>query len=167
MPTALCWIAPRLTDDLLCDAYPTYYLDIDEGQTIGQVLTEAQALTSLLDPIVGPQVTFLTVQLGVALLGTWKGAATADVHNGNVGLLSCANAVDGHKWQVPIPGLLPSKVINDHINTGDAGVAAFIAHLLATGTSYTYSNKGGYALTSVAHTFLGVRQYSRKGHPRT
>jgi len=152
-------ISPVLRDASGVTASMPFYLTIDVGQSLSQIITEAQTLVTLINALTDAQIVTVGCGAYVPLLGGWNSAPIGACRCSNVAVFSFGCVTGSCIWPIPMPAIKASKTIAGFLNLADSDVQAFYNHVKANTGSYRYTTNGGVQLNSLAWTFLGRRGY--------
>ena len=156
-------IGVRLKDIWGLTASTDLYCQVDDTQTVAQMVTDADAALLALDPITDAQITGAEIRLTVPVAGVTglKTAATGNQKVMTVGLFGFTITGSKKHYAVPVPAISSATtvLVGDRIVTGTGTPAnTFGKHLLAAGTAIkSFSNNTNQALTGSAYALIGDR----------
>lgn len=156
-------VGVRLTDVWGLHASTDLYCQVDDTQSVAQMVTDAtNALTSM-DPITDAQITAGEIRLTVPVAGV-TGLKTAPTGNQKVmvvGLFGFTISGSKKHYAVPVPAISSATtvLVGDRIVTGTGTpVNTFAKHLLTAGTAIkTFSNNTNQPLMAAAYALVGDR----------
>lgn len=135
-------------------------VEFADTATVAALINAAQGFGVSVDTITDGQITKIRVCLTVPLPSGIKTAPVAGSDNEKTGLATWLATGTVNKYGVDTPAIPNSLLSGNQIITGSGAYQAFIAFLQST-TFFTFTDRYGNALASVARAFLTFRKHRR------
>jgi len=146
-------------------ATPLYGFTSD-ATTLAQVVTDAQAVQGLIDPILDGQIVKSVFNLIVPLAGGIKATPVAGSEIERTGLFNWTVNGSIYDYAIDLAAFAAAKFIGNAIDTGDADVSAFIDAIIAGMTHLAFTDKYGNDVEANRNARKTFRKH-RKSTSRT
>jgi hypothetical protein len=153
----------RLLDDLGTKVPDPFYFQVDDSNTLTEIVDDATALATLLDAVTGSQILEITANFsGIVVPGGAKTAPVAGSRNNQLGNFVFRQAGVSKDYTQQVPGLRDTLITAQEINNAAAAVTNLTGALVTAAGVVAYSSADWRDLTDWIASYISFRKHRKQ-----
>jgi len=153
----------RLLDDLGTKVPAPFWFQVDDSNTLIDVISDAQDFATILDAVTGSQILEINMGLtGLTPPGGLKSAPVAGTRNNQLANFPMRVAGSSKDFTSTVPGLRDTLITAEEINNAAAAITALTGALVTPAGVVAYSSSDWRDITLWLASYISFRKHRKQ-----